>query len=459
MTNIQNIAKRKGVPINAVTVPVAVALAVLHVMIVVVILMVNNVSGSLSGIMSRTSQYLTDATSLQAGSSAISEMTTAFILTPVLEDGELNVGPLMGYIGELSVPRRADDVVKLFEDRPISVEAREKLNTAADAARAMFEVQVHALSLVRSVYPLPDEPQFAALPQVELTEEERAMPEAARLGLASRMVIAPDYTQLKQVVSQNVTACVDMIRDAAYGQAAITGGKLAMLRTLLWVVTGAIVVLLSIFFVMLYRQLIYPLNTCTKRIQSNSSLKEDQGLREVRVLASAYNALLKRRDALDAILRSAAETDALTNLPNRYRFEQYLLESAENGYSMAMFLFDINYLKQTNDTQGHLAGDRLIRDAAECIATCFGNGPDGCCFRFGGDEFAAILKNCDPTMIEDKIKRFNEAEQQKGISVSLGYAYTPDVGRTTFKALLDEADRHMYARKKQMHLEHDIEET
>ena len=455
MTNAQKTKKNMGVPINAVTVPVVVILAVLHVLIVVVILMVNNVSGSQSALMSSTSQYLTDVTSLQGGSSLLSETSTAFILTPKLPNGEMNTGPLMAYINELGNPRRADDVLALFEDRIIDDEARAHLNLAADAVRTMFDTQVHALSLVRSVYPLPETPQFAAVPEIPLTAEEQAMPDEARLASASRLMISQEYTESKQVVSQNTTACVDIIRNTAYGQAAVTGRKLNMLRTLLWVVTGTIVLLLACFFILLYRQLVFPLNSFAKLIASNDSLDESKGLREVRMLASAYNALLKRRDALDAILRSAAETDALTNLPNRYRFEQYLLESEESGYSMAVFLFDINYLKQTNDTLGHLAGDKLIKDAAECISTCFGNTPDGCCFRFGGDEFAAILKRCNLQMIRERVKRFDAMQNEKGVSISLGYAFTSEVGNTTFKALLDEADRQMYARKKAAHIEHD----
>ena len=279
------------------------------------------------------------------------------------------------------------------------------------------------------------------------------MPDEARLELASRMMISMDYARSKQIISESINTCVAEIRSAAYAKAAVMGRKLGMLRTLLWVVTITIVVLLACFFVALYRQLVFPLNNCTRLITSNDSLDEGKGLREVRVLASAYNALLKRRDALDAILRSAAETDALTNLPNRYRFEQYLLESGEGGYSMAVLLFDINFLKMTNASQGHLAGDKLIRDAAECISTCFGSGPDESCFRFGGDEFAAIIKNCDEQVIHAKIRRFEEMQKDKGVSISMGYAYVRDVGTTTFKKLLDEADRKMYTRKKAYHQE------
>ena len=445
--------KTRGLPINAVTVPVAVVLAVLHTMIIVLILMVNHASTDISNTMSSTSMYLEDATSLQAGSSVMSETSSAFVLTPALEDGTVNTGPLMSYIAELGVPRRGSDVLGKFEDREISEAGREALEQDAATADHMADIQVHAISLIRSVYPLPDTPQLATLPEVALTAEELAMPDEARLELASRMMISMDYARSKQIVSESINTCVAEIRSAAYAKAAVMGRKLGMLRTLLWVVTITIVVLLACFFVVLYRQLVFPLNNCTRLITSNDSLDEGKGLREVRVLASAYNALLKRRDALDAILRSAAETDALTNLPNRYRFEQYLLESGEGGYSMAVLLFDINFLKMTNDSQGHLAGDKLIRDAAECISTCFGSGPDESCFRFGGDEFAAIIKNCDEQVIHAKIRRFEEMQKDKGVSISMGYAYVRDVGTTTFKKLLDEADRKMYTRKKAYHQE------
>ena len=95
-------------------------------------------------------------------------------------------------------------------------------------------------------------------------------------------------------------------------------------------------------------------------------------------MASAYNNLEKRREAL----RSVAETDTLTNLPNRYRFEKYILSAGDSGYSLAILMFDINYLKETNDTLGHSAGDELIQKVAHCISSCFGENS----FRIGGDE-------------------------------------------------------------------------
>ena len=94
-----------------------------------------------------------------------------------------------------------------------------------------------------------------------------------------------------------------------------------------------------------------------------------------------------------------------------------------------------------------MAGDQLIRHAADCISSCFGEN----CFRFGGDEFAAIVTDCTLDSIRGMVRRFEEKEKMEGISISLGYAYTDDIGKTTIKDLLDEADRYMYAQKKIVH--------
>ena len=200
---------------------------------------------------------------------------------------------------------------------------------------------------------------------------------------------------------------------------------------------------------MLYRWILNPLGKFAKQIPTGDFLDETEGFSEVTLIASAYNDVLKRRNALDTILRNAAETDALTNLPNRYSFEQYLLESSDKNIPMAVFLFDVNFLKKTNDTQGHLAGDKLLCNAAECISDCFGDK----CFRFGGDEFAAIVDNCTPGALQQMTQKFERMEAERNVSISYGYAYTDLLGKTSVKALLDEADRKMYEQKRQTHNE------
>ena len=438
-----------GLPANKVVVPIVLVMAFLHVTIISFIMMINSSSARLSSIMQQSADYMNDATSLLAGSSLMSETSGNFILMPLTETGEVNVHPLAAYARELPMARRGNDVMARFQQYQVSAEALSYLSAAAKSADVMMEIQLHAIALVSAVYPLPDVAPLNTIPVPELTEEEKALTDAEKLTNAKMLVLGSVYGLNKEAVSNNVHDCVSAIQSDAARQSADASRKVNTLRVLLWTVTITVIVILVATFIILYVSLIFPLGAFLKLIKSNAPLNEKKGLREVRLVASAYNSLLKRRDALDNILRSAAETDALTNLPNRYRFEQYMLESGEKGYSVAVLLFDINYLKRTNDTKGHLAGDQLIRTAAECISSCFGAD----CFRFGGDEFAAVVKNCDPETIQRMIRKFEETEKRENVSIALGYAYTDEIGGTTVKNLLDEADKKMYEHKKMTHAE------
>ena len=436
-----------GISANALTMPIVIILSILHVLIIAVIVMINTNSNNLSIVNSNAGQYTQEATSLLAGSSLLSETSSNYVLMPLTETGEANVTPLQAYAAELGQPRRGDDIVALFKSHKINPEELGLLETAAESANYMLDSQLHAISLVSSVYPLPQIKPLTDIPLVPLTDEEQAMTGEERIAAAHRLILGSIYGMNKQSVSQNVNACVGVLQSTSARLAAQISRRIATLRTVLWIITLSIIVVLIITFTMLYRQLLFPLGHFVTLIPEDAPLDETKGFREVRLVAAAYNDVLKRRNALDSILRSAAETDALTNLPNRYRLEQYLLESEASGYSMAVLLFDVNYLKQTNDTEGHLAGDRLLRTAAECISSCFGEN----CFRFGGDEFAAIVKNCTPDTIDRMVAKFEQTEKEQNVSISLGYAYTDEIGHTTFRKLMDEADQNMYAQKKQVH--------
>ena len=440
-----------GVSANALVMPIVAVLSILHIAIIALILMINRSSANLSTVMQNAGVYTQEATGLLAGSSLLSETSTNFVLMPTTEAGEANVGPLTAYAQELGVDRRGDAVAARFEDYDVPDEAKVLIAEAAASANAMLEAQLHAIELMRSVYPLPETGSLSAIPRVALTDEEQAMTDDEKEAAARVLVLGSVYGMNKSAVSQNVNACVERLKGDSAQQAAMAGRRVGILRQILWIVTLTVIGILIMTFAALYTQILRPLGRFVQLIPEDSRLDEHRGFNEVRMVASAYNDVLKRRNELDDILRSAAETDALTNLPNRYRFEQYMLESQESGYSVAVLLFDVNYLKKTNDSEGHLAGDALIRAAAECIADCFGHESEGNCFRFGGDEFAAVVKNCTPESVRFMVRRFEETQRKRGVSISMGFAYTEDLGQTTLRALLDEADKHMYDQKKIAH--------
>jgi diguanylate cyclase (GGDEF)-like protein len=333
----------------------------------------------------------------------------------------------------------------------------EMISIAAQSADNLMEAQLHAISLVRSVYPLPDRPPLEAIPLRELTVAEKKMTYGERLTAARVLVLNIDYSYNKQSVSQNVNACVESMKEDAERELSETTEQFRSLGVRLIAAMLLGTALLIGNFAVQFRLLLRPLQTGVRLIETDEALDENKGLREVRLLAAAYNRLLKRRDSLEGILRSAAQTDRLTGLPNRYGYEQYLIEAGSRGFSLGVFLFDINYLKRTNDTLGHAAGDQLIRSAAQCICDSFGVEGEGNCFRFGGDEFAAVVKNCDPEQLRQMEERFEELQRERRVSISWGRAYTGELGGTSVKALMDEADKKLYECKERMHAE--AEET
>ena len=443
MKSTQPQKKVGGITANSFMRPIIAILAVLDIAIIGMFMQINSGAGRLSSVMTNVGVYIGEANSLLAGVSLLNQTVANFVLVPVKKTGEFNAAPLIVFANELNRHRRGSDVLERFRDYEISEKARSYLSAAARDADRMTEIQLHALALVNAVHPFPATAPLNQIPFPALQNTDKALSDADKLEKARRLVL-DSYEDLDMFsVSRNVTACVQEIRNDASAQAAAAGKRVAILRTGLWIATILITVILVITFMILYKQMINPLTGFVRLIASNQFLDDKEGMREVRQVASAYNNLEQRREAL----RSVAETDTLTNLPNRYRFEQYLLDAGESGYSLAILMFDINFLKETNDTLGHSAGDKLIRKAAECITSCFGDKS----FRIGGDEFAAVVEDCKPEMVQQMIDRFREVGERANVSISVGYAYAEKINEATIKQMIDEADKLMYAEKQAAH--------
>lgn len=99
-------------------------------------------------------------------------------------------------------------------------------------------------------------------------------------------------------------------------------------------------------------------------------------------------AIAIERDQRSAERRRLAETDALTQLPNRARFNDVIQAQASSGRPWSLLLADVDNLKMVNDTFGHQAGDDLIITVARRLSAL---SEPGMAFRLGGDEFAVII--------------------------------------------------------------------
>ena len=89
------------------------------------------------------------------------------------------------------------------------------------------------------------------------------------------------------------------------------------------------------------------------------------------------------------MLEQMAYIDDLTGLANRRKCEQVWDGLDESKENYGIFAFDLNLLKQTNDTKGHAVGDLLIRTFAKTLSKVFSE--YGVVGRIGGDEFVVFI--------------------------------------------------------------------
>jgi len=151
-------------------------------------------------------------------------------------------------------------------------------------------------------------------------------------------------------------------------------------------------------------------------------------------------------------------TDPLTGLANRravdLALEKALADHATEGIPVSVVMTDINDLNITNNTDGHEAGDRLIRACADAISRATGQAPGALAGRIGGDEFVVVLPGL--TLEQTEPLAASVIAALKGTmyagSLAMGAASTevPGVeGEITARRLLGWADEAQYAAKRE----------
>ena len=230
-----------------------------------------------------------------------------------------------------------------------------------------------------------------------------------------------------------------------------------------------VVLLLSVLFslvaILVVRKIVYPLKKLT-----DASLKLSNGeydveivpsnTYEIKLLSNAFENMalhLKEHEKLQYLL---AYRDSLTGLRNTNSYWAWItdfdkeIESKE--ISFGVLVFDINYLKETNDRYGHDVGNKLIVSAARIIANIFRRSP---AFRIGGDEFLVILQNRDLGGYKELLKKFDEECQNElvvteketiPVSIAKGFARYDSKKDANFIDVFNRADDAMYENKREI---------
>jgi diguanylate cyclase (GGDEF)-like protein/PAS domain S-box-containing protein len=166
----------------------------------------------------------------------------------------------------------------------------------------------------------------------------------------------------------------------------------------------------------------------------------------------------EEREKLHAEMAERAITDSLTGLYNHAHFYQRLAEEIDRSKRykrrFAVVMMDVDSFKQYNDSRGHQAGDDALRLLADCI--CTGIRHSDLAFRYGGDEFAAILLNADSARAQTVVNRINrhiaaglkkmDPQAAAWLGLSAGVASYPE-DATTVDELVQMADAALYNAK------------
>jgi len=160
---------------------------------------------------------------------------------------------------------------------------------------------------------------------------------------------------------------------------------------------------------------------------------------------------LKERDKLEEEVRRLSITDDLTGLYNHRHFfktlESELTRLKRQRTSLSLLMFDLDNFKRYNDFYGHLEGDRVLKKIGEIIKHSIRHNVDSG-YRYGGDEFAALLIGAfldQALTIAERIRSSIEHAGFKDITVSIGLAeFREDFDLERFVKSADDA---MYVAK------------
>jgi diguanylate cyclase (GGDEF)-like protein len=173
--------------------------------------------------------------------------------------------------------------------------------------------------------------------------------------------------------------------------------------------------------------------------------------------------LLQRIQNANQELQQLSNTDQLTGIRNRRSFDEAASEASDgNGRPRALILLDVDYFKNYNDSEGHVAGDDCLRRIAGRLRSALrrDDGDRSFVARYGGEEFVVLLDNCVVSaalaigerlrlaVIDEAIPHLNRPDGREIVTVSLGIAVSGD-GREIIYEMVNRADMALYEAKRQ----------
>jgi diguanylate cyclase (GGDEF)-like protein len=228
-------------------------------------------------------------------------------------------------------------------------------------------------------------------------------------------------------------------------------------KSYIWVAATFILFLGILYYQANYPPLI-PLDTASVQINYNATL-----LTIFIVLSVLTAYLINTNHNMEQKLTELLEKDHLTGLYNRHKYSIYSKQLYEKALKdqthLSILIFDLDHFKTYNDSYGHLAGDDVLKQISAILQKHIQRKDDHM-FRFGGEEFVAILTNTplpNAKILAQKIHQdildakieHNSSPTHRYMTCSTGISSAIPNKNTSYLSLFEQADNNLYRAKKE----------
>ena len=436
---------RRAISAKGVIIPSIVVILIFNLLIIYITFIINRSGREISAMMQRNFVFSEMSGSYSQGVDSLVELAGKYVST-------LDEDVLKEYLSRYHQVIEDGNALSGEFARLKYDEACEQMKESIAYEAGRNDTEHHALRLCAGAAGL-DLSAYPELQEYALTPQEEQLSPALQHDAAMELISSRSYQAARGSIQRALSMAIHFAADRTAAEIERKNRILANYRVIQWILMGLGILILIAMSVLLFVRLLIPLEKSVEIVQRGDEIPVNKGFAELQRLAVSYDELLHYRNKLENNLRILSMTDGLTGLPNRMALEDYVnqFKNDTDIESMTVFSMDVNCLKETNDRKGHLYGDRLLRDAAVCILTAFGDSTGKNCFRFGGDEFAAFWINEPEEKIGPALAQFKLEQEKREVSISVGYARSADIGATSVKELFEKADRFMYSEKAANH--------
>ena len=165
-------------------------------------------------------------------------------------------------------------------------------------------------------------------------------------------------------------------------------------------------------------------------------------------------------DETNKLLKVQTNTDPLTSVKNRKFFDDSIIlefkKSLKTNNTLSLLMIDIDHFKNINDSYGHPAGDKCLKQVATCIQNALRRSTD-ICSRYGGEEFAVILPSApkheamrianDILLAVRETSIYIDPKTSIKLTISIGFCCLVDGKCSAVDELIHAADQALYTAK------------